>query len=114
HRGAPSRPRPWNRIVTRCGEQVAPVEYDARVDVPGNAECRVVDDVGVPDAMKERVAVHDWRASDVGFQVLERVDRRELGHPRVAELGDVGRRLADERSEQLLMCRGPGHGLHTN
>src|SRR5690606_11239731 len=47
-------------------------------------------------------------------QLLERAERHELRHPRVAELRRVRRRLAHERGEQLLVRRRPRDLLYTH
>src|SRR5207244_6348292 len=107
---APSGPRTRNGAVAGTGEEILAIEDHACVDIPGNTERRVVDDVGVPDAAEECVGPNDTRTRDVTVECLEGVDRAEFGDPGVAELRDVGRRFADERGEQLLMRRRPGHG----
>ena len=80
--------------ATAFREQVTPVEDHPRVDVPGNPERRVVDDVGVPDAVEECVRLDDGGPRDVAVEWLERMDGGQLRHPRVAQLRDVGRRRA--------------------
>ena len=44
--------------IPRAREQILSIEENARVDVPGDAECRVVDDVRRPDTGKEVVPRH--------------------------------------------------------
>jgi hypothetical protein len=45
---------------------------------------------------------------------LERVERAELGQPRVAELAEVGKRIPGVGRQQLLVRRGPGQLLHAH
>jgi hypothetical protein len=115
HRG--HRPRPFVPIPRRIGEargaqDIAAIEQQSGIDVPGNAVETPVDDVGFPDA-REVVAGDDrHRCAHARVERLERLERDELGDPRVAELCDVRRRRAGERGQQLLVCRRPGQLLH--
>ena len=106
HRG-PFRPRSrWGR-VTGFGKQVAAVEQQARIDVPRHAEQRAVDAVGLPDAAEVIGRLDGGRGSDARIERLERVQRDELGHPRVAELAQIGRGPARECGEELFVRRAP-------
>jgi hypothetical protein len=105
-RAYPVGPRCRHIADTRRFEQVAAIEEQARVDVPRHAIETSRDDVRIPDAAEE-IARIDRRGRDRRVERLERAERDEFGDPRVAELADVGRRIARERGQQLFVRGGP-------
>ncbi len=54
------------------------------------------------------------RAGDERIERLQRIERHELRHPGVAELGDVGLGLADVSREQFFVGGGPGDLLRAD
>ena len=107
HRVAPLVPRRRAVGIADRAEDVAAIEEDARVDVPGDAVQRAVDDVRGPDAREVVLLVDALRLRDEGGQVVERAHGRELGDPGVSHLREVGRRITDVRGEQFLVRGAP-------
>ena len=58
--------------------------------------------------------MHLRRCRHERIERQQRVQRGELGHPRVAELRHVRRRLAHVGREQLFVRSGPGNLLHAH
>ena len=96
-------------------QQVGAVEEHAGVDVPRQAEQAIAarrgHDVGVEDA-GEIVVARDAGVRHPRIERLERVERGELGQPCVAQLAEVGQRVAGVGGQQLLVRRGPRQLLH--
>ena len=103
----PLRPRHRRRGEPRARQPIGAEEHEPRVHVPRDTVQRAVDPVGVPDAGEVVVRADDRGGVGVAVERFERVQRVELGDPRVAELADVGGRVAGERGEQLLVRGGP-------
>ena len=109
HRSAPVCPRRRHLGVACFRENVRSIEEHPCVDVPGNAVGDAVNDVGAPDA-REEIRARDIRGfRHAGVERLERIECDELGNPGVAEHGDVGRGVADERGESFSCAA--DHGI---
>jgi hypothetical protein len=94
--------------------EVRAVEEHARVDVPGNAEELIAHDVRLPDAGKIVALVDDLRCRHARVQRLDSAQCGQLGDPGVADLRDIGKRIADVRRQQLLVRRRPRDLLHVH
>ena len=110
--GFPFAPVLRHRGIAGVAQQIAAVEEDPRVDVPGHAPGVAVEHVGIPDAGEVVVADDALRRRDPRVERQQGADGMELRDPGVAELRHVGRGAADERGQQLLVRRRPGNLLH--
>ncbi len=114
HGAHPGVPGLRRGVDPRPRQQVAAVEEQPRVDVPGQRPDGAVDDVGVPDAGEVVLGVHHRGAFDPRVEALQRAERHELRDPGRSELEDVRHRLADVGGEKLLVRRAPGDLLHAD
>ena len=112
HRLAPLAPAPRGPGTAGRLDQIAAVEEQARVHVPRDAPGPAVEDVGVPDAGEGIAGDRRRGPRDPLVERRQGMQRDELRNPGVAELGGVGRGVADEGGQQLLVRRGPGDLLH--
>jgi hypothetical protein len=117
HRRQPRGPALRRLRVPGGPQQVAAIEEQAGVDVPGQAVQAVAagcgHDVGVEDA-GEVVTAIDAGGPHARVERLERVEGDELGQPGVAELAQVGQRSAGVGGQQLLVRRRPRQLLHVD
>ncbi len=112
HRRPPAAPAPRELGDAGRREEVAPVEDEPRVDVPGHPVEDAVEDVRLPDPRVVVVRTNRRARRDARVERLDRVQGGHLGNPGVPHLRHVGHLAADEAGQQLLVRRRPGNLLN--
>ena len=104
--------------MTGGAQQVAAIEEQARVDVPRHAEKPAGTiggrhEVGVEDA-GEVIVARDAGAGHPRVERLQGTEGAELRQPGVAELAEIGQRVAGECGQKLFVRCRPWQLLHAN
>src|ERR1700761_1638541 len=93
-------------------EQIDTIEQQSRIDIPGHAIQRAVDNIRAPDTGEVIVLPDHLRLRDTLLQRFDRVERGNFRDPGIAQLTDIGRGTAGDGGEQLLVRRGQRQLLH--
>jgi hypothetical protein len=112
HRLPPGAPALRHRGDAGRREEVAPIEDEPGVDVPGNSVEDAVEDVRLPDARVVVVLLDRRARGDPRVERLDGVQCGHLGNPGVPHLRHVGHLAAYEAGQELLVRRRPGNLLH--
>ena len=110
----PVAPGLRGRRLADLVQQVAAIEQQPGVDIPGDAIEAFADPIGGPDPCEAVGRMDDLRGGHGAVQALKRAQGDELGDPGVAHLAEVGKVAAGEGGEQLGMGGGPRQLLDGN
>ena len=98
----------WRRSETGAFEEVAAIELEPRIHVPGQSHQATTDAVGL-DYPGKLALDESLQPSRDRF---DRVNCRQFRDPAVTDLAEIGKRTAGKRGKQSLMCSAPWKRLN--
>ena len=108
HHGLPPLPPRRRRPVeASLGQDILAVEQQSGIDIPGHRQQTAIDSASSQNAGKDIIGDRV-----IGLQRRNRLQRRKLRYPGVAELDHIRQRITGEGGQQLLMRGAPGDLLH--